>query len=51
VQDHKKVFGKVVGEEMVLNEYGEIVQKQRLWLKKYKNVKLYHFIVMPNHFH
>jgi len=34
VQHHEKVFGEVTGEEMKLNEYGEIVKDCRLWLSK-----------------
>ena len=51
VQNHEKVFGEVVDDKMILNKYGEIVEKQRLWLNKYENIKLYHYAIMPNHFH
>jgi putative transposase len=51
VNNHQKVFGDIVGEEMVLNKYGKIMEEQRFWLKKYENVSLYNFVVMPNHFH
>lgn len=51
IEKYQKVFGDVVNEEMVLSKYGKIVEKQRFWLKKYENVNLYNFIVMPNHFH
>ena len=52
VQDHKKVFGEVVGEEMVLNKYGEIVEKYWININKvYSNVSIGSFIIMPNHLH
>lgn len=51
-QDKKEIFGKVVNDEMVLNEYGKIVQEQWDWLaEQYPYVRLDEFIVMPNHFH
>lgn len=46
------IFGKVVGREMRLNEYGEIVQDE--WLKTAlvrPNIELDEFMVMPNHMH
>ena len=52
VQDHKKIFGEVVGEEMVLNKYGEIVEKYWININKvYSNVSIWTFIIMPNHLH
>jgi REP element-mobilizing transposase RayT len=32
VHHHEKVFGEVVGEEMVVNEYGKIVRECWFWL-------------------
>jgi len=46
------LFGEVVDGEMVLNEYGEIVQQE--WEQTAiirPNVELGTFIVMPNHLH
>jgi putative transposase len=38
--------------EMILNEFGEIVERQWLWLgEQYSYVKLHSFVVMPNHVH
>jgi putative transposase len=38
--------------EMILNEFGKIVEKQWLWLEdQYTYVRLHSFVVMPNHFH
>ena len=52
VKNHHKVFWEIVEDEMILNEYGKIVQEKRLRLsKQYSYIKLYDFVVMPNHFH
>ena len=38
--------------EMVLNEFGKIVNNQLQWLEnQYPYVVLHHYIVMPNHIH
>ena len=45
-------FGKIVNSEMLLNNYGKIIQTE--WFKTEqirKNVSLGAFCVMPNHFH
>ncbi len=37
---------------MCINQYGQIVVEQWLWLRKqYSYIELDNFIVMPNHFH
>ena len=51
---HKReyLFGNVVNDEMVLREYGKIVEN--IWhnlTNHYQNIKLDKFIVMPNHIH
>lgn len=52
VNHHERVFGEVVGEEMKLNTYGEIVKECRWWLAgQYDYVMLGESVVMPNHFH
>ena len=46
------LFGNVVNDEMVLSEYGKIVEN--VWYNltgHYQNIKLDKFIVMPNHIH
>ena len=46
------LFGDVVDGEMVLNEYGKVVERE--WLRTTEirhNVELDEFIVMPNHMH
>jgi REP element-mobilizing transposase RayT len=52
VQKHECLFGKIRNGEMILNEYGKIVQM--VWdelPQHYKNVELGEFVVMPNHIH
>ncbi|MDR0811398.1 MAG: transposase, partial [Paludibacter sp.] len=46
VQNHECVFGKIVGGEMILNEYGKTVND--CWLdipQHYPNVVLHEFVV------
>jgi REP element-mobilizing transposase RayT len=48
----KQWFGKVVNRRMQLNDYGNIVVKQWIWLQEqYPYVTLDKYIVMPNHMH
>ena len=52
VQKHICLLGNVVDGEMVLNEYGQIVQM--VWNElpqHYNNIKLNEFVIMPNHIH
>jgi len=52
VQDRVCCFGEIIDGEMVLNEFGKIIQK--CWLdlpNHYQNSKLDEHIIMPNHFH
>jgi len=52
VQNNKCLFGKIVNDEMVLNELGIIVEEE--WYKTEQirsNVKMDAFVVMPNHVH
>ncbi|MDD5488793.1 MAG: transposase [Candidatus Omnitrophica bacterium] len=52
VNDRKCLFGDVRNGEMVLNEFGTIVQNE--WIKTSEmreNIDLDEFIVMPNHIH
>ncbi len=51
-QNHIKYFWEVINDEMVLNEYWNIVQGCRLDLvNHYANIILDEYIIMPNHFH
>jgi putative transposase len=50
--DGKCLFGEIVGEEMILNECGRIVEEE--WLKSAdirSELHLAEFVVMPNHVH
>ena len=52
--NQEQLFGQVVDGEMVLNEYGEIVQGEWFRSTKIRNeIELFldEFIVMPNHMH
>ena len=51
-QGRERLFGEIMGEEMDLNDAGEMVEK---WWKelpnKFPSVTAEAFVVMPNHFH
>ncbi|MCW9708538.1 transposase [Fodinibius salsisoli] len=52
VADRFHLFGKIIKEQIKLNEYGKIAEEE--WRKTEKlrnNVRLDEFIVMPNHVH
>lgn len=45
-------FGKIRENKIILNTYGEIVNKQWLWLaEQYSYIILKEYIIMPNHLH
>jgi len=51
-KDRECIFGKIVDEKMILNEFGDIAKAE--WLKTAKirpNVGIDEFVVMPNHLH
>jgi REP element-mobilizing transposase RayT len=50
--ERQLLFGNIMGGEMMLNEFGQIVQNE--WLKSAeirKEIRIDKFVVMPNHFH
>jgi REP element-mobilizing transposase RayT len=50
--NREMLFGKVVEGEMVLNDFGEIVQFT--WndlINHFENIELAEYVIMPNHFH
>ncbi|MDE2867890.1 MAG: transposase [Chloroflexota bacterium] len=52
VQEHLRLFGDVIDEEMRLNEPGQMVQ--RVWRElpeRFSTIELDQFVVMPNHVH
>jgi putative transposase len=51
-QGRERLFGKIEGEEMILNEAGKMVEKWGKELSnKFPSVTADAFVVMPNHFH
>ena len=45
-------LGEIDKDQMILNECGDIVKQQWLWLSKnYDYVELDDFVIMPNHIH
>ncbi|MCL2682711.1 MAG: hypothetical protein FWE63_04395 [Bacteroidales bacterium] len=52
VRDREHLFGEIINGEMVLNEYGKIVNAEWQYLKtKYPHIELHGYVIMPNHFH
>jgi len=52
VKNHVCVFGDISKNNMILNEYGKIVQHQWQDLPNhYNNCILHSFVIMPNHVH
>ena len=52
VQNHVEYFGVVENGEMILNQFGKIVEK--CWNElpdHYGNCELDEYVIMPNHFH
>jgi len=51
-KDRACLFGDVIDGIMILNNPGHMVNREWLKLpKRFKNIKLHEYIVMPNHFH
>ena len=51
-QNRECLFGEIVKGEMILNEYGKIVEQ--CWnnlSNHYDNIELDAYVIMPNHFH
>ncbi len=52
VQERACLFGEISMGEMILNDAGDMVQKEWSALsKRFTNIELHEFVVMPNHFH
>ena len=52
VAKNKSIFGAIVGEKVVLNELGQVVEAYwRRMPENYPELELFEFVVMPNHFH
>lgn len=51
-QDRACLFGDVVLGDMILNDAGNMINKQ--WLKlsqRFNHIQLHEYVIMPNHFH
>ncbi|MEY8767281.1 transposase [Francisella philomiragia] len=52
VNNRECLFGDIVGDEMILNDAGLMLQNCYLELQnKFENMQCGEFVVMPNHFH
>jgi len=52
VKNNVCCLGEISNNQMILNEYGRVIERQWLWLKEqYPYVHLHNYVVMPNHFH
>lgn len=52
VEHNRSILGTIVGEECILNELGHVIRNELTSLpRKYPELKLGEFIVMPNHLH
>ena len=52
VKDRIYCFGEIIDQQMILNQYGLIAEKQWFWLaEQYSYLKLHSFVVLPNHIH
>ena len=51
-QNREHFFGKIENGKMILNDAGKMVNDEWLKLpKRFHNIRLHEYIVMPNHFH
>ena len=52
VKDREHFFGKIIDDEMHLNEAGIMIEKWYLELEnKFPKIQCHEYVVMPNHFH
>jgi REP element-mobilizing transposase RayT len=51
-QDRLCLFGKIQNGEMILNDSGNMIQRQWVALpERFHNIAIHEFAIMPNHFH
>ncbi len=51
-KNKQNFFGEIKEDQIILNDYGEIIKRRWLWLAdNFDYVELDEFVVMPNHFH
>ena len=52
IHNHVCLLGNVLDGEMILNDVGELIEKQWLGLtSRFQQIKIDEFVIMPNHFH
>ena len=52
IEHNRSILGTIVGEECILNELGHVIRNELTSLpRKYPELELGEFIVMPNHLH
>jgi len=52
IKNYKHLFGEIIDDKMILNDAGKMVESEWVKLKKrFKNIELHEYVVMPNHFH
>ena len=51
-QNRIELFGEIKNGKMILNDYGEIVEKHWQKIPKYyPDIRLLEYVIMPNHIH
>lgn len=52
IKNRECLFGEIANGQMILNDPGKMVEIEWIKLpKRFKNIELHEYIVMPNHFH
>lgn len=51
LKDRKEFFSQIINSDLILTEYGKILDEVWRSLPKYYNVELDYYIIMPDHFH
>ena len=51
-QNRNCLFGEIINHKMILNQAGQMIETEWLKLpKRFTNIQLHEYVVMPNHFH
>lgn len=51
LKDRKEFFSHIINTDLILTEYGKILDEVWRSLPKYYNVELDYYVIMPDHFH
>ena len=52
VQNRAPLFGKIINNDMILNDAGQMIDNEWLALSdRFQNIRLHEYAVMPDHFH